>query len=248
MRRALIPKHLCLKGFATPPPDSLSQMMKKWTQGERNDFVTNYSNLYGFEIARLRKDGLWDIMESQERDFMQVGVMKVTMRDLIDAAWLAEPAFCLLWSLGGVGELPPYDRQADPRAMNHLLEESAEVLAKSATLRLSGELMRQRELAELWHWRARTRQLQESGQKLPPLPGSMKLADVIEKTADRAAKDGVFPAPLGNDFPAFGKPYRELTPAQFSRATSIARERQRAFNWVCGYAPGNKWSATPTDA
>jgi hypothetical protein len=63
----------------------------------------------------------------------------------------------------------------------------------------------------------------------------------------KAAEDGAFPAVIGDDFPAFGKPYRDLTREEFLGVTSIALERHRAFNWLCGFAPGNKWSQTPTD-
>jgi hypothetical protein len=63
----------------------------------------------------------------------------------------------------------------------------------------------------------------------------------------KAAEDGAFLAPICDDFPAFGKAYRDLSPDEFSIATSIAMERHRAFNWLSGRAPGNRWTDTPTD-
>jgi hypothetical protein len=65
--------------------------------------------------------------------------------------------------------------------------------------------------------------------------------------APRAAAGGHIPAPIDEDFPAFGRAYRDLSPEQWSLANSIAVERHFALNWLCGHARGNRWSATPTD-
>jgi hypothetical protein len=66
-------------------------------------------------------------------------------------------------------------------------------------------------------------------------------------TAAVAAEAGDIPAALAEDFPAFGKPYRELSAQEYSIATSIAMERHRALNWICGRAPGNQLDLTPLD-
>ena len=60
----------------------------------------------------------------------------------------------LVWALGRA-QLPPYDRPFD-RA--RLLETTLE----SATLRPAEEIERAREIARLWHWRARTAALERS--------------------------------------------------------------------------------------
>jgi hypothetical protein len=72
------------------------------------------------------------------------------------------------------------------------------------------------------------------------------MATVIELAAAKAATDGAFAAPIGSDFPAFGKAFRDLSEIEFAIVASIAQERHRAFNWMCGYAPGNRWDETPT--
>jgi hypothetical protein len=123
------------------------------------------------------------------------------------------------------------------------------VLIKNATLRSADEITKQRDLAELWHWRSRTRQLQESGKMPDTIPGSggKNINEIIQMAATKAAEDGAFPAAIGGDFPAFNKPYRDAISKEFSRLTSIAMERHRAFNWLCGFAPGNRWADTPTE-
>jgi len=103
----------------------------------------------------------------------------------------------------------------------------------------------QRNLAELWHWRSRTRQLQDSNYNFS-FPGGLTIQKVIGMAASKAATNGVIPSPIGDDFPIFGKPYRDATHEEYSQATSIAVERHRALNWLCGLAPRNRWSETPT--
>ena len=92
-----------------------------------------------------------------------------------------------------------------------------------------------------------TRRLIESGEPIPPLPRNLSLDDVVRLTARAAADAGDFAEPCDEDFPAFGKAYRDLSPEEFAYATSIARERHKALNWICGHAPTNQWHLTPTD-
>jgi hypothetical protein len=246
MKRALVLKYLVVKALATPPPEYLAEMMKKWSEQERRKFIHDFQNLYAAQIEQLHRIGLWDEMGQSERDFMQSAPTAATQQALLEITWLAESAVCLLWALGYVAELPPYDQEADPKEMNALPQQTLKLLVENATLLPADTIMKQRNFAELWHWRARTRLLQESGRMPSELPKGLTIGQIIQMTAAKAAEKGAFAAPIGNDFPAFQKPYRELTAEEFSRVTSIAMERHRAFNWLCGYAPGNKWADTPT--
>ena len=53
--------------------------------------------------------------------------------------------------------------------------------------------------------------------------------------------------PVGGDFPALDKPYRDLTAGEFAGLTSISMERHFRLNWLCERAPRNRWADTPTD-
>ncbi|HLW51729.1 MAG TPA: hypothetical protein VKW06_02710 [Candidatus Angelobacter sp.] len=79
------------------------------------------------------------------------------------------------------------------------------------------------------------------------LPRGLTIGQVITGAAKLAFDNREIPAPIGGDFPSFDKAYRDLTCEEFAFATSIAQERHKALNWLCGLAPGNRWSATPTD-
>jgi len=212
MKRVLVLKYLVVKALATPPPEYLAEMMKKWSEQERGKFIRDFQNLYAAQIEQLRRIGLWDEMERRERDFMQSAPTAATQQALLDVTWLAESAVCLLWALGYVAELPPYDQEADPKEMNALPQQTLKLLVENAKLRPAQAITKQRNLAELRHWRSRTRQLQESGRTPRELPAGLTIDQIIQMTAAKAAENGDLPAPIGNDFPAFNKPYRELTP------------------------------------
>ena len=163
---------------------------------------------------------------------------------LADATWRRESLGVLLWALSALPELPPYDVSFHEQV--HLqtigwLQPTAEFIAH-ARLRPEAELAHGRDLAELWHWRARTTQLQREGRKLPP---GVNLKQVIATAAEAAHQRGDMSRPLGHDFPAFGKSYARLNNDEYSFAMSIARERHFALNWLCGYA--QDWDSTPTE-
>jgi hypothetical protein len=155
---------------------------------------------------------------------------------VLDAAWQAEGLGTLLWTLGRI-ELPPYDLTFDH-------DQLFATALDGATLRPAVEIEHERQTARLWLWRARTSSLQASGGV--ELPERWQSFDqLIAATAMRAHEQGLLPLPLRGDFPAFGTVYRELSPAQRAEAESIAWERHRALNWLCGL--GRSWDDVPAD-
>jgi hypothetical protein len=109
-----------------------------------------------------------------------------------------------------------------------------------------------RDTAELWHWRSRTRELIERGDAFPAdqrmkTRGFHSYDDIVRFTARRAADDGTIPPCIGEDFPAIGKAYREMTGQEWAEVRSVTVERHFSLNWLCGYASDNKWDQTPTD-
>jgi hypothetical protein len=155
--------------------------------------------------------------------------------DVIETVWQGEGLGVLLWSLGLV-ELEPFDRAFDPEWL--LATPTAH-----GTMRAKAEIEHARETARLWHWRVRTDNLRRS--ESVDLPGSWdSFEQLIAVAAMRGYERGLLPSPLRGDFPAFGTGYRELTPTQRAEVESIAYERHRAFNWLCG--AGRAWAETPT--
>jgi hypothetical protein len=155
---------------------------------------------------------------------------------VIDALWQGEALGTLLWSLHLL-ELPPYDRPFDT-------DEVVEANAAAGELRDADELELERDSARLWHWRARTTELQQSGAL--QLPARYSSVDqLIAATAMRGHDEGLLPVPIRGDFQAYGKVYRHLSPEQHAEAHSIAAERHHALNWLAG--EGSSWADVPLD-
>ena len=154
---------------------------------------------------------------------------------IVEAVWQAEGLGTLLWALGRI-ELPPYDVIFD---YDRLLATTL----SGATLRDPDEIEQARRIARIWHWRARTSELQAAGTSALP-ERWQSFEQLIAATAVRGHEQGLLPRPLRGDFPAFGKVYRELSPEERTEAESIAWERHRALNWLCSRG---SWTDTPTD-
>jgi hypothetical protein len=155
---------------------------------------------------------------------------------VVDGIWQGEALGTLLWALQ-VAELPPYDEPFDT-------EDVVEASLGSAALRDHEAVELELESARLWHWRARTRAVQADGTiELPERYASFD--QLIAATAMRGFEQGLLPAPMRGDFPAFGKVYRHISAEQHAEAHSIAAERQHALAWLCG--EGGTWGDVPLD-
>jgi hypothetical protein len=155
---------------------------------------------------------------------------------VVDAVWRGEALGTLLWALQ-LAELPAYDHPFDTTAV-------VESELEGAELRDPEEISLERDSARLWHWRARTTELQGTGKlELPDRYASFD--QLIAATAMRGYEQGVLPPPMRGDFRAYGKVYRHLEPDQHAEALSIALERHHALNWLCG--EGSSWDDVPLD-
>ena len=247
MKRAIILKYIFVRGLAGPPIDDLASVMSEWSPQERSRFAIDTAQVFMRDIDNLKAAGLWRDVEEDERRFLEAGIDQISPQQRIDASWLAESIVCLLWALHIVPELPLYDQEASHEEVKMLPAISIKDLIKQARIRSPKDIKKQRDIAELWHWRARTRMLQEEGQLRGRLLGGQTIEQIIEFSASKGAENGDLPRPIGADFPAMGKPYRDLSFEEFAMVTSIAQERHKAFNWLCGLSPSGRWADTRTD-
>jgi hypothetical protein len=245
-RRAAIIKYQLVYLAATPPPDVVFELGANQPVNDRIDTDDHLEERQRRVIAALRGSGLWEDTSPTERALFAQPVTAITERQVIDGSWRAESLHCLAWALGLVDEIPDYDTLTDPDILLPLIS-TADVadFCRSATLRAPNLIDEAREIAELWHWRSRTRQLQEDG--YTPGPGEPSLDAIVRELAPRMVASGNLPATIDDDFPVLGQAYRDLSNEQWATARSIAMERHLALNWLCGYAPGNEWDETPTD-
>jgi hypothetical protein len=193
----------------------------------------------------IADEGLIASQSTREKPLVSKALGSWSRQELIDSAWRANSLGVILWALSRFDELPPWDTQFTPQETIKPLNLFAPIgpFLERAVLRPESEIEPMRELAELWHWRSRTRRLQEEG--FQPEDG-ISLEDKVRTAAAKAFRDGDIPKPIGGDFPVFGKAYADLSTEECSQTSSIAIERLYALNWLCGYAAD--WDAVPTDS
>jgi len=155
---------------------------------------------------------------------------------LVEAVWQSEALGTLLWALQ-LAELPPYDEPFVP-------EEAAAADLRGAELRDADEIDLERESARLWHWRARTAEVQaEAPEALPPRYASFD--QLVASVAMRGYEQGLLPEPARGDFRAYGTAYRSLDDGLLTEAHAIAAERHQALSWLA--SPGTPWDEAALD-
>lgn len=246
MKRAIILKHIFVANLATPSIEVIEGATSESSPNEKAEFAVEIEQALRRCVDNLKAGGLWNDVEESERTFLQAGIYGISEQQRIDAAWLAESIACLLWALQIIPKVPPYDQEVSHDLVRTLPHIPIRDLIKTARLRPVNEIKRQRNIAELWHWRARTRRLQEEG-RLNDQPGGYTIEQIIELAALKGAENGDLPESIGRDFPALGRPYRDLPFKDFAMLTSIAQERHKALNWLCGFSPSGRWADTPTN-
>jgi hypothetical protein len=158
------------------------------------------------------------------------GAMKYT-------SWRNQSVGTLLWSLSYYDEIPqlPDGFRLKKNLVDKIqIFKPAKDFFQKAALREVNEIRKEREIAELWHWRIRK---------------GLQVADDVQNNIKNAAfsayQDGLITEPIKNDFPISNKAFSELTQHEFQLVTSLIMERHLALNWLCGYS--KNWDETPTD-
>ena len=248
--RAIVLRHVIAYALMTPTPEILGNALTSWSEDEKRDFARD---------AEGTRDDFWTLLGGYqkylsplERTFSRTTMSTITEAQLINASWRVEALIPLLWALQVIDEIPPYDTQSSPEVVSDSRFADPDAFIANASLRPTEEIDAARDVAEAWHWRSRTRQLIEDGTPFPDSPefaaaGFTSFDSIVRMSAKSHEGDGTFDKMVDEDYPAFGKAYRDLTDEEWTTTRSITMERHFALNWLCGYAPGHRWDETPTD-
>ncbi len=248
-QRLIILRSQVAHAVLNPPPSYLAEQLQESSDADRKKSIHEWDERRNSLCAALRVSGLWDVMTQSEQQFISTSAYELDQEIYYDAGWKVEAAVCLMWALGMISELPPYDSETDPKIIvkippdhDHILQ-----LIKQAKLRKEAEIDEARDTAELWHWRSRTRELEEQGVIPPKKSRFATMDEVVRFTAAKHFEEGRLPPLIEGDFPAFEKAYRDLTDKEWTNIRCVSFERHHTFNWLCGYAPKNRWDKTPTE-
>jgi len=139
--------------MAIPP----AEIMASWSSSDREELFEQCRQRQTQVTQALKEAGVWAATSSSERTFMLAPPDQVKPKALRDVSWSMESAECLLWALDYVERLPQYDTQSDVEHLKRLPSDGIGLLIRNATLRDARLISRARDVAELWHWRSRTR-------------------------------------------------------------------------------------------
>jgi hypothetical protein len=250
-RRLVVLKYIVVYALTSPPHEMVQAILQEWSADDREKFTADGEAKREEFWQPLRQAGLWQYLSPVERELAGSTIVTMTPQQQVNASWRVESAQVLMWALGLMPRLPPYDTQANHDLLKQIPSGDAVHFVSSARLRRESEVDRARADAELWHWRSRTRQLIEEGREFPAdkqtrAAGFSSYDDIIRFTARKLAEEGRI-SPIDSDFPAKGKAYRKLSPEEWSEVQSITMERHFALNWLAGNASENEWDETPTD-
>lgn len=183
--------------------------------------------------AWLTEEGLDPFVSDSERHLLNRRIGRLDLEEAEVASWQIEAAAALGWALEIVDEPPPLDGPVDPAALLALLPSPWD---KTRPFRANAELLPEeiiafeRERAELWHWRASV----ETDRAAASGKDATDLNAAIREVAAEATAAGFFPNPIGNDFPVGGHAYRSMPSETLDALATVATERLRALNWLCG--------------
>ena len=199
------------------------------------------------EFIKISKiQGIWEYFSDWERLLLEKKYSQLSGDEICSAVGRGEALVALLFALGVLPQLPPFDCLAKESYLK-LLPPSFESFLASASLRNREELEFARAAAEMWHLRCETRLAVEEQKPVVAelrVPGN-PMEQVVKIMTETAVKRGYVQRPINGDFPARDKAFHDLSEAEAWEVGLIARERLRAFNWLCGRAPGNRWDESP---
>jgi hypothetical protein len=250
-RRLVVLKYVVVYALTAPPRELLRTLWQKWSAADRETFEADSEAEREKFWQPLREANLWQHVTASERDLAAATLVTMTSQQRADASWRLESAQVLMWALGMIPYLPPYDTQASHDLLKEIPSRDIARFVASVCLRDRNEMEQARDDAELWHWRSRTRQLMVDGQEFRAddharAAGINSFDDIVRFTARALAEEGRISL-VDEDFQAKGKAYRKLSADEWTEVRSIAMERHFALNWLCGHAPGNQWDETSTD-
>jgi hypothetical protein len=244
-RRLIILKYQVVQALATPPV--LRQSYKNWSELDQQKFRSQLQEKLDELCLGLRNLELWEFLTDKEVEFFSMHPLDWSQQQMINASWRTESVMTLMWALGMIPEMLPFDHQSPPDMLKKIPNLDLQEYFTRAKLVDGEEIEKNRSLAEFWHWRSRTRRLIEEKCPFPKEIPQFKSYDEIVSFTVKAASERDGLKIIDEDFAVKGKAYRNLTDAEWSEVSSIAVERHFALNWLCGYAPDNHWDKTPPD-
>ena len=191
----------------------------------------------------LREHGLAFELTPREAALLDSPLGSIAPEATIDASWQGEALVVLGWAIGA-GDEPPVNAISDPRPViaivPHPWDAIQDWLSEPGMVSES-EVVRHREVAEIWHWRVTTEVLRRSRSPTE----SQAFEEAIRDVAAEALAVGLVPGLRDGDLSVHGRRIKELSGDDIEELVAVTGQRLHALNWLCGF--GNSWDDVPLD-
>lgn len=191
----------------------------------------------------LRDQGLTSQLTAREVALLDSPLGSVAPEAILEISWQGEALAALAWTVG-IRDMPPIDAMSNLGPIMDLVPrpwDMTNAWMSDSTIVSESDAARERERAEIWHWRATTELLRREGSPGEQPDFEAFIADV----AAEAREAGLVPALRGRDFALRSRSIKEITGTELYELIDITSQRLRALNWLCGF--GASWDDVPLD-
>ena len=191
----------------------------------------------------LREQGLAFDLTAREAELLDSPLGSIAPESTIEASWQGEALVALAWAIG-VGDMPPVNAISDPRPVIDVVPrpwDGIQDWLSDPAIVSESEVIRQRELAEIWHWRVTTEVLRRSRSAVD----SQDYEEAIRDVAGEALDAGLVTTLRDDDLSVHGQSVKELSGDDIEELVAVTGQRLHALNWLCGF--GNSWDDVPLD-
>lgn len=191
----------------------------------------------------LQDQGLAGELTTREAALLNSPPGSLAPEAIVEASWQGEALIALAWAIRA-RDMPPVDAPTDPRPIMDVVPRPWDEVRgwlMDPSLVSESEAAREREVADIWHWRATSELLRR--EESPA--GRQDYESAIREVAAEALAAGIVPSLRDCDFEARDRSVRELLDAQVDELIAVTGQRLRALNWLCGF--GTSWDDVPFD-
>jgi hypothetical protein len=191
----------------------------------------------------LRDQGLASQLTAREAALLDSPLGSIGAEMTMNVSWQGEALVALAWAIG-VLDMPAIDASPDLRPIMDLVPrpwDSVKPWISDPAFVSESDAVRERERAEIWHWRATTEQLRREVPAADRRDYEAAIADV----AVEAGTAGYVLALLDRDFPVRDRSIKEIPDSEVDELIAVTAQRLRALNWLCGF--GTTWDDVPLD-
>jgi hypothetical protein len=196
--------------------------------------IFNIESNFFQEVEKwIEEENLKNSFTEQEKILLEKELGKWDEKETLLSFTYLESLGVLFWALSLIDKLPPYDvgfKLNDVINGIPVLKSKEEFLGK-VKLRPFKELIKERDIAEMWYFRWKLGRMEKENYKLEE---GKSYKDALKLLVEKALSSGAISYTIEDDFPVQGKPFSRVSGEDYLFLSGIILERFLTLNWLCG--------------